>query len=30
MTIFDVKGGYTGDQKQMLMIVVENAEYQHI
>ncbi|GEL15363.1 YitT family protein [Pediococcus cellicola] len=30
VTIFDVKGGYSGDQKQMLMLVVENAEYQHI
>ncbi|AMV60259.1 Hypothetical protein ADU72_1401 [Pediococcus damnosus] len=30
LTVFDVRGGYSGDKKQMLMIVVENSEYQHI
>lgn len=30
VTIFDVTGGYSSDNKQMLMLVVENQAYQHI
>ncbi|MGE7171550.1 YitT family protein [Latilactobacillus sakei] len=30
VTIFDVTGGYSNEDKQMLMLVVENQAYQHI
>lgn len=29
-TIMDVKGGYTGDNREMLMVVVDNQDYNHV
>ena len=29
-TIFDAKGGYSGEDKEMLMIIVENQNYQQM
>ncbi|MGK4179320.1 YitT family protein [Lapidilactobacillus dextrinicus] len=30
LTIFNVTGGYTGNEREMLMIVVENPDYHHM
>lgn len=30
LTIFDAKGGYSGESKEMLMIIVENQNYQQM
>ncbi|WP_225420407.1 YitT family protein [Lapidilactobacillus bayanensis] len=30
LTIFNVTGGYTGNEREMLMIIVENPDYHHL
>lgn len=30
LTIFNVTGGYTGNEREMLMIIVENPDYHHM